>query len=176
MNEYGVVTEPRTVYYERLLPGPIERVWAYITESEKRGKWLGTGEMELRVGGRVELKFHHDDLSAKIEPTPERFKQREGMQLVGRVTRCEPPRLLSWIWDVSTGSEVTFELTPRGADVMLALTHRGLRVRNAMLSVGPGWHAHLGVLADNLNGREPGPFWSTFVPLEAEYAKRIPPD
>ena len=62
------------------------------------------------------------------------------------------------------------------ADVMLALTHCGLRDRNAMLSVGPGWHAHLGVLADNLNGREPGPFWSTFVPLEAEYAKRIPPD
>ncbi len=54
MSEYGVVTESGTVRFERVLPGPIERVWAYLTESEKRGKWLATGNMELRVGGRVE--------------------------------------------------------------------------------------------------------------------------
>lgn len=36
MNEFGVVTEPGTVRFERVLPGPIERVWAYLTESEKR--------------------------------------------------------------------------------------------------------------------------------------------
>ena len=28
--------EPGTVKLERLLPGPVERVWAYITESDKR--------------------------------------------------------------------------------------------------------------------------------------------
>ena len=38
---------------ERLLPGPIERVWAYVTESDKRATWLAGGEMELRVGGKV---------------------------------------------------------------------------------------------------------------------------
>lgn len=37
MSEYGVVTEPGTVRIQRVLPGPIERVWAYLTESEKRG-------------------------------------------------------------------------------------------------------------------------------------------
>jgi DNA-binding transcriptional ArsR family regulator len=52
MNDYGVVTEPGTVRLERVLPGPIERVWAYLTESVQRRKWLAVGPMELRVGGR----------------------------------------------------------------------------------------------------------------------------
>ena len=59
MSEYGIVTEAGAVRFERLLPGPIERVWAYLTEPEKRGTWLAAGPMELRVGGRVELNFHH---------------------------------------------------------------------------------------------------------------------
>ena len=40
LNEYGVVAELRALRFERLLPGPIERVWAYLTESEMRAKWL----------------------------------------------------------------------------------------------------------------------------------------
>lgn len=36
MNEYGVVTEARTIRMERLLPGPIERVWDYPTKYDKR--------------------------------------------------------------------------------------------------------------------------------------------
>jgi uncharacterized protein YndB with AHSA1/START domain len=51
MSEYGVVTEAGTIRFERVLPGPIERVWAYLTESKERGKWLASGEMDLRVGG-----------------------------------------------------------------------------------------------------------------------------
>ena len=38
MSEFGVVTEARTLRIRRVLPGPIERVWAYLTESEKRGR------------------------------------------------------------------------------------------------------------------------------------------
>ena len=47
---YGVLTEPATVKIERILPGPIERVWAYLTESELRRQWLAAGEMEMKVG------------------------------------------------------------------------------------------------------------------------------
>ena len=101
MKRNGLVTEPRTVRFERVLPGPIERVWAYLTESEKRRKWLASGEMELRVGGRVELKFNHADLSANIEPPPERYKHEIGETFIGRITRCEPPRLLSFIWEIA---------------------------------------------------------------------------
>ena len=36
MSEYGVVLESGAVRFERLLPGPIERVWSYLVEGEKR--------------------------------------------------------------------------------------------------------------------------------------------
>ncbi len=176
MSDYGVVTEAGTVRFERLLPGPIERVWAYLTQSEKRSTWLASGPMELRVGGRVELTFRHADLSPHAEPPPEKYKQYEnGVSTHGRITRCEPPRLLSYTWGGEPGdSEVTFELTRRGQDVLLVLTHRRLGDRAAMLHVAGGWHTHLGILADRLNDREPRSFWSTHAGLEAEYEKRIP--
>jgi len=45
MSEFGVLTEARTIRFQRLLPGPIERVWAFLTESDKRGRWLASGPM-----------------------------------------------------------------------------------------------------------------------------------
>jgi len=176
MSEYGIVTEPGTIRFERVLPGPIERVWAYLTEPEKRGKWFASGPMELRAGGRVELHFRHADLSPHAEPAPDRYKQYEGGHTsYGRITCCEPPRLLSFMWgeEVGDDSEVTFELSPRGKDVLLVLTHRRLGDRAIMVSVAGGWHTHLGILVDHLNGREPRPFWSTHARFEAEYEKRL---
>jgi hypothetical protein len=43
-----------------------------------------------------------------------------------------------------------------------------------MLSVAGGWHTHLAILGDNLEGRTPRPFWSTHAKAEAEYARRLP--
>jgi uncharacterized protein YndB with AHSA1/START domain len=180
MSDYGQILAPDAVRFERLLPGPIERVWAYLTESEKRGKWLASGAMELRVGGRVELRFHHADLSPQAEAIPEKYKWCEGgVTLTGRVTRCEPPRLLSHTWGEPSGgeafggeSEVTYELTPQGEDVLLVLTHRRI-ARAQMTSVAGGWHTHLGILVDHLHGRVPQPFWSAHARVEGEYEKRI---
>jgi uncharacterized protein YndB with AHSA1/START domain len=172
MDEFGVVTAARTVRLQRVLPGPIERVWAYLTESEKRGRWLATGEMELRVGGRVELHFRNAELTPHAETPPE---GKEGGVLHGRITRCDPPRRLSHTWGDGS-SEVTYELAPQGDDVLLVLTHRRLPDRTTMVSVAGGWHTHLGILVDHLNDREPLPFWSTYLRLEAEYEKRLPAD
>jgi uncharacterized protein YndB with AHSA1/START domain len=175
ITDYGVVTDVGTVRLERVLPGPIERVWSYLTESEKRGQWFAAGDMELRVGGRTKLIFHNSELSPNFEPTPEQYQKYEGASFSGRVTRCEPPRVLSYALAEAWGddSEVTFELTPRGPEVLLVLTHRRLPDRAAMVSVASGWHTHLGFLADILNGREPPGFWSTHSRLEKEYEKRI---
>ncbi len=172
---YGAVTGPGEVRIERLLPGPIERVWAYLTESEKREKWFAGGAMELKPGGRVELVFHNSELSHHNEPTPEKYQKYEGYKSTGEVTRCEPPRLLSFLWHEEQGesTEVTFELSPRGAEVRLVLTHRRLAMRADMVGVSGGWHIHLAILTDILRGVEPRPFWSTLVKLEAEYEKRI---
>ncbi len=176
MSEFGVVPEPRALRIRRVLPGPVERIWAYLTESDKRATWLAAGPMDLEVGGRVELNFHHADLSSDETP-PERFeKLAAGHSQRGRVTRCDPPRVLSYTWGEGSEhpSEVTFELTPEGQDVVLVLTHRRLGDRAAMLGVATGWHTHLGILIDHLEGRAPQPFWSTFLRIEAEYQRRLP--
>lgn len=178
MNEFGVVTDKRTIRFQRVLPGPIERVWAFLTEPDKRGRWLASGPMDLRAGGKVELHFRHADLTPHNETPPEKYRHFEhGVTLHGRITRCEPPRLLSFTWnegEADVPSEVTFELSARGEEVLLVLTHRRLGDRTAMLSVGSGWHAHLGILVEHLNGREPQPFWPTFLSLETAYQQRLP--
>lgn len=175
-NEYGAVAAIDTVRFERVLPGPIERVWSYLTDPEKRATWLAGGPMELRAGGKMELQFHHADLTTPADPIPAKYKAIEnGVKLGGRVVRCEPPRLLTTTWSDAPApdSEVTFELTPRGKEVLLTLTHRRLHSREVMLSVAPGWHAHLGVLEDRLAGTEVRPFWATHTKLADEYEKRL---
>lgn len=183
MSDYGEVTEAGTVVFRRVLPGPPERVWAYLTESEKRRRWLAAGEMDLRVGGKVELKFHHAELTPHAERPPEKYGHCSGeLSLPGRVLRCEPPRLVAFTWGDGSGeaaggssSEVTFELTPRhDGSVLLTLTHRRLSGREEMISVAGGWHTHLAILLDRLSEREPQPFWATHARLEAEYERRLP--
>jgi uncharacterized protein YndB with AHSA1/START domain len=177
-NEYGVVTEPGTVRIERILPGPVERIWAYLTDSEKRAKWFAGGDMELRPGGKMQLVFQHANLSDEKKP-PEKFKQHEETRTYDeRVTQCEPMRLLSFTMRDCGGSgsqtEATFELTPVGKDVRLVVTHRRLPDRAGMVGVASGWHAHLGILEDLLNDDKPRGFWSTHARLAAEYERRVP--
>jgi uncharacterized protein YndB with AHSA1/START domain len=177
MNEYGAVIGPKTVRFERLLPGPVERVWSYLAESEKRGTWLATGEIEPRVGGKVELTFINSELTESDEPPPPQYATcNPEMRVLGRVLVYDPPRRLSYTWGENLGepSEVTFELTQRDTQVLLIVTHRRLETRDLIICVAAGWHTHLGILADHFAGAKPAGFWSTFTRLEGEYGKRIP--
>jgi uncharacterized protein YndB with AHSA1/START domain len=180
-DDYGIVTGRDTIRFERLFPGPIERVWAYLTESEKRGTWFASGPMELRVGGKAEFLFDHASLSPTKEPVPARFADKAGgVRMYGEITRCEPPHVLAYTFGQnkfgrgpSEDSEVTFELSPQGDKVRLLLTHRRLKDRKALLGVAGGWHTHLAIMADNLEGRVPRPFWSSHERIEKEYEERL---
>jgi uncharacterized protein YndB with AHSA1/START domain len=179
---YGVIIGPGTVRFERMLPGPIERVWSYLTDSKKRRTWLAAGEMELRPGGQVEHIFRNSELTTHDEPPPAKHAAHsKESRMHGHILACEPPRLLAYSWGETTGehadagSEVRFELTTVGKDVRLVLTHSKLANRDSMVGVASGWHAHLGVLADRLNGRAPSGFWAAYTSWEHDYAQRIPP-
>ena len=170
MSEHGQIIDNGAVQFERLLPGPVDRVWQYLTDSQLRGTWLATGAMEARVGGAVTLRFHHQDLTDHDEPTPAKFKAMEnGHTMAGRVTRWEPPHHLAYTWDAD--SEVSFDLEPIGKDVLLTLTHRNLRMRSDMIGVSSGWHSHLGILTERLRGERPAPFWPRVERFEREYAE-----
>lgn len=169
-DEHGTEIEPDTFRIERLLPGPVERIWAYLTESEKRRKWFGAGLMEPRVGGRVELQFRFSELTSEKTPSG----QDASCNVPGRVTQYDPPCLLSYTWgDGPDASEVTFQLTPQGKNVLLVIIHRRLGDRTKMVRVGSGWHAHLDIFEDHLGGRNLRPFWATRARLQEQYSERL---
>lgn len=171
---YGRQVAPETIRFQRELPGPIRVVWDYIVNPLRRGEWLAPGRMELIVEGRVELLFRHEDLTLHPEPAPERYSRGSNIA-TGRVTRLAPPTLISFTWNEESGrpSEVTFELAALGGGSLLTVTHEGLSDWETLVSVAAGWHTHLDILSDKMNGSDPAPFWSKHARLEAEYERRL---
>jgi hypothetical protein len=116
-------------------------------------------------------------LTSVAEAVPDQYGQyKNGKDYSLKITRCEPPFLLSHTWPDDCngvgGSEVTYELTPKGDKVQLVLTHRRL-TRQGMGNVGGGWHTHLGILADRLNDRAPPSFWQTLSHQQQRYEARL---
>ncbi len=176
MNDYGVLTAPDTLRIERLLPGPIERVWQYLTDSDKRATWLAAGNIEPRVGGTVEHTFRNSELSPEHDLPPPKYTNCGGdVPMLGKVTAWEPTHLLSYLWNAGSEgeSEVSFELSQQKDQVKLTVTHRRLTDPAARLSVSAGWHAHLNILRDVLSGKIPEGFWRTHTRLEQEYMERL---
>lgn len=169
-DSYGLLTAPDTLRIQRLLPGPIERIWAFLTESDLRQKWLAAGHMEMRVGAPVELVWRNDELTRPPGQRPPGFSAERRMQ--SRITELDPPRKLAIAWENS--GDVSFELKPQGDQVLLTLIHRRLPDRPNLLGVSAGWHAHLDVLFARASGREPAPFWDGLSRLRREYDGRLP--
>ncbi len=173
LDKDGVLLDASTIRFERLLPGPIERVWAYLTESDKRRQWFAAGEYELREGGKANLFFQHKNIAKPGTEPPEAFRKmhEEGHHWSGQILDVDAPRMLKMTF--GEHSEVLYELTeqPNG-EVLLTLTHTKLTA-NDMKNVSPGWHAHLAILAARLNNREPDDFWAMWLALHAHYGQKL---
>lgn len=167
---YGVLTEPTTLQIQRVLPGPIERIWDYLTKSEMRRRWFAAGEMEMEVGAPVELVWRNDELTNPPGQRPDGASEENRMQ--SRITELDPMRKLAIAWGAD--GSVSFELTPQGSDVLLTIVHRGVPNRASLLNFAPGWHTHLDILAATLAGTKPEPFWDEILRLKAEYDQRLP--
>jgi uncharacterized protein YndB with AHSA1/START domain len=156
MNDFATINEEQTVTLERDLPGPIERVWAFLTDPKLLAQWFSDGIVADRVGGEV------------------RFE----MGAEGRITAYEPPRLLEYTWnepDLSRGAIldtlVRWELAEAGNRVRLTLTHKRLSEAEAVAH-SAGWHAFLECLSASVDGREPPQLMERFAQLKGEYSKR----
>jgi uncharacterized protein YndB with AHSA1/START domain len=174
--QHGKFTNSGEVRFAHILPGSIERVWNYLTDSEKRARWFGGGVLEQKVGGKVEFVMVHKNLAPNETP-PAKYAQVQdpGVTFEGRVLRCEPPRLLVYTFG-SDDSEVTFELTPQDKHVLLVLTHRtqGNEERAELTNYAAGWHTHLAHLVAELEGTPRPKFWAMHAKLLAEYEKLQP--
>lgn len=169
-DQHGVLIEPATVRIRRLLPGPVERVWAYLTDSGLRRQWLAEGEMELQVGAPFTLVWHNDELTDPPGRRPPEHGAEHRMD--SRITELDPPHRLAFTWQGS--GDVSFDLEPQGDEVLLTVTHHRLPDRSALLSVSSGWHLHLDILVARARGAEPEPFWDGYRRLRSEYEQRVP--
>ncbi len=139
-DDRGQASRVAAVRFERLLPGPAERVWAHLTQADKLAAWYGEdGVIEPREGGRVSLMGGH---------------------IKGVVTQWRPHRRLAYTWNVFGPGEaespypdsyLTFELTPEGDQVRLVLTHLPILDRFEPQNM-MGWHTFLDMLAATLAG------------------------
>jgi len=170
LDAYGALIEPATLKIQRLLPGPVERIWAYLTDSDQRRKWLAAGEMELKVGAPFEFVWRNSELNDPPSPRPEGFPEEHRME--SRITEVNAPYRLSFTWGEK--GEVTFELEPQGDEVLLTVIHERISDRANILMIGAGWHMHLDTLVAVANGETPAPFWEGWLRLKAEYDRRIP--
>lgn len=171
LDPYGSLTEPATLTIRRLLPGPAERIWGYLTDSDLRRTWLAAGAMEMTAGSAFELVWRNSELDDPPGRRPEGFPEEHRM--TGRILECDPPRRLVITWGTDGGS-VAFDLEPKGSDVLLTITHHRLADRSSLLNVSAGWHMHLDVLVARVTGATRGPFWSGWTRLKAEYGQRLP--
>jgi uncharacterized protein YndB with AHSA1/START domain len=139
VSEPGWMGGAAMVRFERILPGPIERVWEFVTDTARLPQWFGNGMIEPRAGGAVSFMDGH---------------------IRGVVTQWDPPRKLAYTWNVTNPgadrsdypeSYLTITLEPRGDEVLLTLTHLPVLERfekqNAM-----GWHTYLDMLGAALRG------------------------
>ena len=167
---YGVLTEPATLTLQRLLPGPIERIWDFLTQSELRRQWLAAGDMTMEAGTPFELVWRNDELSDPPGNKPDGFGEEHRMQSTN--TECDPPHRIAFTWNGS--GDVSIDLAQQGEQVLLTLVHRQLPNRSTLLMVSAGWHAHLDILVTRVEGGSPARFWDTWVSLKEDYDRRLP--
>jgi uncharacterized protein YndB with AHSA1/START domain len=168
----GVLVEPTTLRFERLLPGPIDRVWEYLTRPELLTTWLSVAAaIDVREGGKVDLTMDHGK-KGQLESVKDKLVDADKItpKVHGTVTRVVPGRAIAYTWEdvmsdpaapLSGKSEVTFELEPRGEDVLLTLTHRRIIPKFAPQSLG-GWHTLLDILEARTRGEPMFEFFDRF--------------
>jgi uncharacterized protein YndB with AHSA1/START domain len=167
---YGIVSEPLALTIQRKLPGPLDRIWSYLTDSELRRQWLASGIMPAEPGQGFTLTWRNDELADPADTRPEGFRAEHSME--SEILVFEPPHRLVFSWPPR--GEVSFELRPLGESVLLTLTHRRISDRKNMVMIGAGWHMHLDVLAARARGEKPESFWKGWSRLKQDYERRIP--
>ncbi|MEA2784612.1 MAG: hypothetical protein QOF71_716 [Candidatus Eremiobacteraeota bacterium] len=153
MNDRGTIINGDTVRFARMLPGSIERVWAYLTEGPLLTTWLAEdGAIPQHAGESFVLRMGGGD----------DMPEREGYEaaMYGTVLTYDPPHLLEYTWGIKApdgsmlDSTVRFELRAHADGVELILSHwrvlPGFEARTLA-----GWHSLLDALRARLAGTEP---------------------
>ena len=152
-------SEGYSVRFERVLNHSITEVWNAITDPKMLTLWLADVAIQLEERGDVEIRFRNSDYLIK-----------------GKITNIKHKELLEYTWDSQDSplSLVRWELFSEGrSKCRLILTHKV--VHSNMSSTAGGWHIHLDMLADVLDGLVSEFTWpgDTWRKANQKYAKMI---
>ena len=133
MDKFAEKLNEQKIQFVRILPGPIEKIFAYLWDGEKRGEWFASGAMPTMPGERFEMRFKHSDYSPHKSPPPEKMAEidRNGHGSMNTLIAYEPPHRLAFTFGAEKHpgqvSEVEFLLAqegdPKDNKVRLTLTH-----------------------------------------------------
>lgn len=174
MGDFVTYPQPTVLEIFRDLPGPIDRVWDYLTKSDLRQKWLCAGDVSSDVGGEIVFDFDHSRLSKR--PTPQSHQGSGDQHMTGIVRVFDPPHHLAFSWpsaEAEAPTEVVIRLTETEHGVRLHLRHEKLSTDAYKSGASTGWHTHLDILEDLLNDRAARDFWEHFLALEKAYQQRL---
>jgi hypothetical protein len=130
---------------------------------------MAARQMEMKVGAPVELVWRNAEQTNPPGQQPPGLSGERRMQ--SRIAELDPPRKLAIARDNS--GDVSFELGPKGKEVLLTVIHRHLPDRASLLGVGAGWHTHLNILVARATGKEPEAYWDGLNRLRKEYERRM---
>jgi uncharacterized protein YndB with AHSA1/START domain len=151
----------------------IDDLWSAVTEPERLARWWGRVDGDLRPGGEIRL-----------------FVESAGLESVGRVEVCEPPRRVrvtsresdeSWAGGSPDApppfdSVMELTLTSDGDETVLVIEVSGLPL-DKIAFYGAGWQIHAENLAAYLAGHDRGgqeARWKDLVPPYLDLAGALP--
>ncbi len=151
--------------FERRLRHAPEKVWAAIATPEGIGRWFAQPDMEMKAGGRYDLRFDHPctdtwtaDDQARVRPNT--------------VIAYDPPRLFAHTF--GEGHVVRWELHPDGDGAWLVMTHyvpeKDLGELTGYLG---GWTQHLRGLEAAVGGEKTIWNWDDWRTLKAAYDDEV---
>jgi uncharacterized protein YndB with AHSA1/START domain len=144
-------TDGATVRFERHFPSPAEEVWRALTDPAELTQWLSDADVDLRVGGTIQVRFDDGTMN-------------------GVITDLEPRKLLAYSWHEGDDREshVRWDISADATGTTLRLTHVKLAPESAS-GFGGGWHHHLDRLEGVVAGAPLDWSWNTFKELEPLY-------
>lgn len=175
MSDYGKLLGPGKLEFRRQFDAPVETVWQFLVDPEKRKLWFCGGSTDDHAGGKIVFKFDHRRLSES--GPPEKYADENVVTHHGEILEFDPPSRLAFTWFESAGAEsskVEITLTETGeGKTELHLVHTGVEGRDMLIGVFAGWHGHFDLMAEVLTGPRKTDFWVRDQELETVYEERI---